>query len=351
MLRRALRPPVRDAQFWAVQAAVVGLAALHFYLDASGRLESTAFPTGLPVTLLLVPVLYAALRYGVTGAVATAVLATLLWLPDLALPDAHGHPAADAGDLLIVDAVAVFVGIHIDRGRLQRRRADAAERQRREAERREHEAVRTYAALLLTAHEEERLRIARDIHDDPLQRLIALARRMDRPDAADAQAREQLLDVIGRLRDIARGLRPPGLDQLGLVAALRGLLADEGDAARIAADLDVAGNPVRLASAVELGAFRIVQEALYNVTRHASAHHVRVAVDYDGDALRISVADDGVGFDPEAFAGAGNGSGAPHLGLLGMRERATLLGGQLRLTSRAGRGTTVDVVLPAGAAP
>jgi len=455
VLREALHPPLRDASFWAVQVAVVTLAGIHFYLDSAGILESTAFPTGSPVGLLLLPVLYSALRYGLAGSAATALWATLLWLPDLFLPNALGHPANDLIDLAIVDGVAVFVGVHIERAMIQRRRIEAAEGERREVELRyrelfqtnffpivivdedgviteanpaalvafgdritgsttdtalgvaheglghhseasiesvdtgdgvvrtyrlrvarvrpggtdggdyrqlvfqdlteeyrERAAVRSYAARLLAAQEEERRHIAHEIHDDPLQRLIHLARRMDSlvtqggpgpTSAALLETRVELLEIIGRLRDVARGLRPPGLDQLGLVAAVRGLLADVEDAHGVRLDLEVTGTPVRLAAETELGAFRIIQEALSNVTRHASADAARVGLHYDEDALQIRVADNGIGFE----ARPGTGAGEVQLGLAGMRERANLLGGRLVVSSAPSKGTAIEARLPA----
>jgi signal transduction histidine kinase len=459
VLREALHPPLREASFWAVQVAVVTLAGLHFYLDSAGILESNAFPTGSPVGLLLLPVLYAALRHGLAGSAATALWATLLWLPDLFLPNGLGHPADDLVDLAIVDGVAVFVGVHIERAMIQRRRVEAAEGERREVELRyqelfqtnffpivivdadgmiteanpaavaafgdritgrttdmalgvahegvgrqteasiesvdtgdsvvgtyrmrvarvrpggrdggdyrqlvfqdlteeyrERAAVRSYAARLLAAQEEERRHIAHEIHDDPLQRLIHLARRMDRlvvqggpgpTSSALLETRVELLEIIERLREVARGLRPPGLDQLGLVAAVRGLLADVEDAHAARLDFEVTGTPVRLRADVELGAFRIIQEAVNNVTRHASAHAARVGLHYDEDALRIRVADDGIGFD----APVGTGAGGAQLGLVGMRERANLLGGRLVVSSTPGRGTAIEARLPASPPP
>ena len=363
VLIQALHPPVRDISFWAVQVMVVILAGLHFYLDSVSTLEPTALPTGIPVALLLVPVLYSALRYGLAGAAATALWATLLWLLDLALPNALGHPADDLIDLAIVDAVAVFVGGHIERGLIQRRRAERAEKERREAElqyrellHRERAQARSYAALLLAAQEEERRHIAHEIHDDPLQRLIHLARRLESlgaqpgPSPATAALREarlELLNVIGRLRDVARGLRPPGLDQLGLVAAVRGMLADVEDAHDLRVDFEVSGTQVRLVAEVELGAFRIIQEEVRNVTRHASAHALSVDLHYVEGAVRISVVDDGIGFD------APQGTYAPgvQLGLVGMRERASLLGGRLVVSSARGKGTAIEAHLPSAPSP
>src|ERR1039457_1455439 len=129
VLRQALHPPLRDTSFWAVQVAVVTLAGFHFYLDSSGILESATFPTGSPVGLLLLPVLYSALRYGLAGTAATAIWATLLWFPDLLVP--NGHPANDLIDLAVVDAVAIFVGERIERTKnLQRAGPRAGEARR-----------------------------------------------------------------------------------------------------------------------------------------------------------------------------------------------------------------------------
>ena len=120
---RVLQPPLRDPRFWLVQVVVIGLAAAHLIVDIISSPESSAFPSGLPVGLLLVPVGYAALRYGLSGSVATAVWATVLWLPDLLLPNDRGHSYDDLTELALVIAVAVFVGYHIDGERSERYRA------------------------------------------------------------------------------------------------------------------------------------------------------------------------------------------------------------------------------------
>ena len=142
---------------------------------------------------------------------------------------------------------------------------------------------------------------------------------------------------------MARGLRPPGLDQLGLVAAVRGLLADVEDSNTIRVDFEVTGTPARLAADAELGAFRIIQEAVSNVIRHASAHAARVDLQYDDVSLRIRVVDDGIGFETRP----GAAPGVVQLGLEGMRERANLLGGELVVSSSLGKGTSIDARLPA----
>ena len=335
---------MRDPAFWVVQAVVVALAVAHLVIDATHVLASAALPTGSPVALLLIPVLYAAVRYGLPGGAATALWATILWLPDLLLGDGEGHPVEDLINLGVVVGVAVFVGVLVERGAAQRQRTEAAEE-------RERTSMRSYTARVVAAHEEERRHVAHEIHDDPLQRLIQVSRRVDglvcgaaatRTTEALRAIREELLDVVRRLRDVARGLGPPGLEQLGLVAAVRGLLAEVEAANDASWRLRVSGAPVRRCADVELGAFRVIQEAVTNTTRHGHATEGHVSIRYAGTHLHVTVADDGVGFnadqatDPERL----------RLGLVGIRERARMLGGDFRVVSRPGRGTTVDVTLP-----
>jgi len=128
-----------------------------------------------------------------------------------------------------------------------------------------------------------------------------------------------------------------------LVAAVRGLLADVEDNHAVRLDFQVTGTQVRLTADAELGAFRVIQEAVSNVTRHASAHTARVGLHFGEDALRIRVADDGIGFD----ARPGTGAGGAQLGLVGLRERANLLGGGLLVSSAPGKGTAIEAWLPA----
>jgi signal transduction histidine kinase len=327
---RVLRPPVREVRFWIVQAMVVGIAALHLAVDAK-LAEPGAVPAGIPVALLLAPVSYAALRYGLSGSIATAVWATLLWLPDLMLPGDRGHVGNDAIELALVIAVAVFVGYHID-----------AERKARAREHR-------LTGLLLQVQEEERRRIAHELHDEPLQLLTHLARSLDRLETAPSvpttltdalgEARSQALDIAGRLRAVVAGLRPPALEQLGLTVALRGFLADMGETSPVYTEMQVTGEERRLPPEIELGAFRIAQEAVNNVIRHADARKLVLTLAFGAAGLRLRVADDGCGFDPVRVNRLSPSHG---LGMLGMRERAEIAGGRLKIKSAPGKGTVVE---------
>lgn len=351
------RPPVRQAAFWAVQAVVAALAGVHLYADLHLTVEGGQFPAGVPVVLLVVPVGYAALRWGVAGSAATGLGATLLWLPHLVLPADQGHLGGDFVDLAVVDAVGLLVGWKFDSERAARARGEAATAARLRAEARYREKATRYAALVVQAEEDQRGRLARELHDEPLQLFLHLARRLetlgsaaDMPCRLGGQLREarlQALDAAARLRTMARDLRPPSLDQLGLAAALSSLLHDVERDSDTATALRVTGRPRRLAADVELGAFRITQEAVRNTVRHSSASRVDVTVAFGERELGLVVTDDGCGFPGWPIDDPGE-LGAGHLGLIGMSERAALLGGRLELASPTGRGTSVRVSLPLG---
>ena len=216
-----------------------------------------------------------------------------------------------------------------------------------------------YAHLVVRADENQRRKLSRELHDEPLQLFLHLARVLERfGDAAGApsealqdamgEARHQALDAAARLRVIARELRPPALDQFGLAGAVSSLAADAEDDSGITVDLEVTGSEPALPDEVELGAFRIVQEAVRNTLVHSGARRLKVQVEFRARTLRLRIADDGRGFAPQSLAGdAGGGT----FGLVGMRERAHLLGGSLKVASSPGNGTVVDATLPLAGPP
>jgi two-component system sensor histidine kinase UhpB len=214
------------------------------------------------------------------------------------------------------------------------------------------EQLQSLSRRLITTQEAERRALARELHDDFGQLLTAirLALEAARRETSGA-GRQQLGDgialvdqAIDRVRSLATDLRPPILDDLGLVAALRGLLRRQFQHARFEVRLKVKSLEGRLPTATETCAFRLVQEALTNVARHADARHVEVEVSAAEGDLGIVVRDDGRGFDasparqlaPERLS----------LGLLSMRERVALAGGHLDVRSVVGEGTTIEAHLP-----
>lgn len=209
---------------------------------------------------------------------------------------------------------------------------------------------------VITAQEEERKRVARELHDQTGQSLTSLVvglRALEgledpgemrrRSAALRAVAAEALNDV----QYLSRFLRPSVLDDLGLVPALDRYIGEVSAKFGIDVDLHVAGlEGRRLPREVETALYRIIQEALTNVARHAGAGWASVVLERRRDAVVAIVEDGGGGFDPEGRCGAGELSPDCCLGLFGMRERATLVGGALTLESRPGEGTSVIVTVP-----
>jgi signal transduction histidine kinase len=216
------------------------------------------------------------------------------------------------------------------------------------------ESLRSYVSQVTQAQEEERLRIARELHDDTAQELVRLVRKLEqlrKPSQPDMTERiDDLLnltrDILQAVRRYSRDLRPSVLDDLGLLAAIE-MLIDECRLPR-GARLQVTGKPRRLDRLVELALFRIAQEALRNVENHADATSAAVELDFGPEDIRLSVTDDGHGFAaPQNISAL---SIAGKLGLVGMKERAELVGGQFELRSNPGGGTQVAVTVAAGAA-
>jgi len=146
------------------------------------------------------------------------------------------------------------------------------------------------------------------------------------------------------VRRLSQDLRPPTLDRLGLVPALEWLASDVAEYSGIATKINVLGTERRLPEEVELVLFRISQEALRNVWRHSQATSAEIRVEFNEDKTRLTVSDNGKGFDPPSSVGDLARDGK--LGLAGMEERTRLLGGSMTLKSEPGKGTTVTTEVP-----
>ena len=449
IFRQVLHPPVDEWRFWLIQLTVLVIAGVHLFADINLSNVSGAFPAGIPVAILIIPAGYAAFRYGLTGSAATAIWATLLWLPDLMLPHDQGHVGADVINLILIDVVAIVFGQRIEAERSARTRAEQATAQQRSAEagyRQLFDANRApivvldahdqvldanpagdnlfggvtrhvsiqellkipdplallngrtlhlrddkdyrigivalpaqimgastqlifedvteelsesrratqYARLVVKVEEEQRRNLARELHDEPLQLFLHLARRLETlgsttgvPTSVSGgleEARQQALDAATRLRMLARDLRPPALDQLGLAPALSSLLSDVEEETTLITEMKVTGTVRRLSPDVELGAFRIVQESVRNALRHADAYRLGITIDFGSNNLTLEVRDDGRGFTPRTDQHTSTNS----MGILGMRERANILGGHLDVQSSPGRGTVISGSIPIG---
>jgi two-component system, NarL family, sensor histidine kinase DevS len=249
----------------------------------------------------------------------------------VALNSGHGSRAFEADEEHVLTSFGASAAIAI------------ATAQSVEAERLKHS---------IRASESERQRWARELHDETLQELGALklmlesAYRSGRPDAIqDAVERslDQLTSSITSLQGLITELRPAALDELGLQPALEALVsrtsARFGLEVDASFDLASAGDRSRLSGEIESTAYRLVQEAINNVVKHAQAERIQVEVIEAGGSVHLTVRDDGNGFDPSRTDGG--------FGLIGMQERVELVGGRLSIKSARGRGTEVRAELPA----
>jgi signal transduction histidine kinase len=225
-----------------------------------------------------------------------------------------------------------------------------------QAERDRNASLRRFAVSMQRAQEKERARISRELHDDLCQRLTGMKFRVEvleeETASDDRKVGKQLRDVrdeldrsISEVRRISSNLRPSVLDDFGFATALRLLAKDFEKRSGITAALRTAENvPADLQGDVEIALYRIAQEAMANIVKHAHASAVEIALTVRGDAIVLAIHDNGQGIvhdDAASMRAAGHG-----LGLLGMRERAELLGGSFVIDTASDRGTTITVSLP-----
>ena len=303
--------------------------------------RSCGFPPEHPPmqTFLGAPIAHRGRRYG-----------------NLYLTEKRGGDSFDEEDEALVMALAAFAAGAIESAQLvasERARADAVAGQAAAEER--ERARRELLGAVIAAQEAERARVSRDLHDDIGQALTSVLlglRLIDAPGRGPAgdiassasrvdELREVVTDALRRTRRLAFELRPTVLDDVGLAPALQRLVADVADRSGLAVDVAVDGLPEHdgVAPAVATAVYRVVQEALTNVVRHAGATSASVAVTVASGRLRAVVEDDGTGFDPAQPADR-------HLGLRGMKERAELVGGSVSVVSSPGSGATIVLEVP-----
>jgi signal transduction histidine kinase len=453
-------PPIRQPQFWVVQLLVLSIAGAHTLIETTEGVD-LGHANFIPVSLFLLPVIYAGLAFGLRGSAPTA-----LWCAALTIPNALlWHPGEEAYAELwqagLVVAVGIFIGQRIDRERAARIVAERRQRDQQASEnkyrtvfdsagdaillvngesvifdanaaacqllgktsnelrgkRLQHVAsgalaevakdssssrvigplttpdrppqwlmpvhtqlqdasgrdlsllllrdvslqverqqlLEGFAAQTLAAREAERRRIARDLHDGPIQSLVHIWRSLDQIEVEDdatqetiAAARTMAEQVSAELRRVSRELRPSVLDDLGLTAALKAETAAFEHRSGIRTRYAEHGNPDELTGELQLAVLRVCQEALHNVERHAGASSVSVAITVAPTGMELAVADNGRGImhvlRPSDLVAAGK------LGLVGMQERARLVGGMCEV-SGSPSGTTVRFTAPAGRNP
>lgn len=448
------RPPIRRREFWAVQGLVLCIAIAHVAVEVAHLLPETGTTYLVPVTLYFVPVVYAAVNFGLHGSGPTAIWCAVLAIPNLVLWHQGMQQFGELWQTATVVAIGIFVGNRVDRETGARRVAEEGARAHRAAEEKyrgvfDHvadaillidesgrvaeanaaasrllgrpsaslsglpvaellppdlaaiaaggaaprvsrvgsgEAARwvepvaerfedpagrpgiqmvlrdvtlrylrereleDYTRQTLAAREGERHKIARDLHDGPVQELVLLVRRLDRvaeftrPEGSEplAAARDVAKTVAAELRRFSRELRPSILDDLGLAAAIKAEAETFGQRSGLPVEVEATSAGRRLEPEIELTFLRIEQEALNNVARHANASRVRVRLACGSRSARMTIEDDGCGLErlPAAHELLDQGK----MGLVGMQERARLVGGALKIGRSKLGGTQVALV-------
>jgi PAS domain S-box-containing protein len=233
---------------------------------------------------------------------------------------------------------------------------DITGRKRAEEElRASRERLFTLAAHLETVKEEERKRIARDLHDETSQLVASLSAHLDaaanvipgtstKARALLKKSRELSVSILDELHKVIYELHPFLLDDLGLVPAVESLLDNYLKTSGLKVGLRTKGKIRRLSPEKELTLFRVIQEALGNIVRHAKARNVTVGFDFQKANLKVTIIDNGIGFDIEKVTDVNESPRG--LGILGMRERTGLINGVMDISSRPGKGTEISIVVP-----
>jgi signal transduction histidine kinase len=215
--------------------------------------------------------------------------------------------------------------------------------------------MRFYVEQITRAQEDERKRIARELHDETSPPLLLLIQQIDAITSSPKRLSKSLVEALENLRTkaiealeglrrCAQDLRPRILDDLGLIAALEWIAEDLEKSYGIATKVEVVGIEKSYPDEVQVLLFRIAQEAMSNIRRHAKASAAAVKLELEHDSIKMTISDNGKGFTPPARANELARSG--RLGIVGMSERAHLLGGKLTIQSKAGGGTKVFAEVP-----
>jgi two-component system sensor histidine kinase DegS len=312
------------------------------YLDWFWSVFSFEFRNHVVGILMLVPMLYATLTLGWRHS-AVVVTALLVTVTPYVVSFSYSALTLFESLMLLIIPPALVLSVEMVLLANARERRTKAEKKRARAE---------VMRQMFSIQEDERRRISQELHDSVAQTLLVSAStahnllESGEPSSESARAalesiKENSLNMVAEIRCICQDLRPSILDNLGLVSALKWLVDDLSEQAGLDVDFALKGPLQHLTQDESVAVFRIVQEALNNVKKHAEAGKAKVAVAFDAEGMSIRIKDDGRGFrperDPHGFAVGGK------LGILGMNERAQSIGATLRIHSEPGTGTEVTI--------
>lgn len=361
-LTRAFRKP----SFWFILIVLVLITIPHYHellehpwfltpLISSLGLDRHAFER----IIYLAPIVWAGFLFSWRGAFVTSLVALACMLPRAIFISQHLTDSLVESSAVFIIGNVLAISFHsLRKEREYRSKLEIATQTLQEDAEKLREMqknLRFFLYQVTKAQEEERKRISHELHDDTIQTLVVLSRRLDtmasenKELSADSRHEleeiwQQINDIIKEVRRLSQDLRPAALDRLGLSPALECLASQVTEHSGIATNVSVVGKQRRLPEEIELVLFRITQEALRNIWRHSQANKAEIMVKFDKNKVKVNVTDNGQGFHVpdkiEDLARQGK------LGLAGMYERAQLIGGTLKISSKEGKGTDVIIELP-----
>jgi two-component system sensor histidine kinase DegS len=365
-LSAGLAKSFRRPGFWLILAVIVLITLPHYeealqhpaflsQLTANLGLDRHAFER----VLYLAPIVWAGFLFGWRGAFITSLVALACMLPRALFISQHLLDALfETGAVFVIGNILAVSFASLRKEREYRTRLEVAQQEQQKAAeelRVMQQNLRFYLQQATRAQEEERKRISHELHDDTIQALIVLSRQLDALASSKKGLSEEnrlLLEkllqqtdsILSGVRRLSQDLRPAALDRLGLLPALDWLASNVNEQSGIAAKISVIGKERHLPEEAAIALFRITQEALRNVWRHSNATSAEITVEFDENKTRITVSDNGKGFNLPGNIGDLARDGK--LGLTGMQERAQLVGGTLTVRSQPNKGTSITVELP-----
>jgi two-component system sensor histidine kinase DegS len=361
-----LTETLRRPGFWFILVLLVLITLLHYgdvnkypawLLQMISSLELDRH--AIERILYLAPVVWSGFLFGWRGAFITSLASLACMLPRAIFVSEHPKDALLETSAVFVIGNVLAISFHsLRREREHRIQLETAQREQQrvtEELREMQQNLRFYLQQATRAQEDERKRISHELHDETIQALVVLSRQLDALASGDKGMSEenrrrleelwqQTDSILSGVRRLSQDLRPAALDRLGLLPALDWLATSVTEHSGIVTRVNVVGEERRLPEEEEIALFRITQEALRNVWRHSGATSAEIIVEFDEARTRITVSDNGKGFELPGAIGdlAKNGK----LGLTGMQERAQLIGGTLKVQSQPNKGTSITVELP-----
>lgn len=309
--------------------------------------------------LYLAPIVWAGFLFGWRGAFAISLVSLACMLPRaIVISDYPKDAILETASVFIIGNVLAISFSSLRKEREYRKQLEASQKEQQKiAEELKimQQNLRYYFQQATRAQEEERKRISHELHDDTIQALVVLSRRLDALSSSNKGMSEenrlqleelwqQTDGILKGVRRLSQDLRPAALDRLGLLPALEWLASSVTEHSGITTDVKVSGEEYRLSEEAAIALFRITQEALRNVWRHSGATNAQIIVEFDVTKTRVTISDNGKGFKVPQNIGEIAKDGK--LGLTGMQERAQLIGGILTIHSKPGEGTVVTVEIP-----